>query len=88
MNRRFSQKSSRSRLSTAENRLVTITRALVRSARLIVVDEPTAALSMAESERLFGIIRELSRSGIAVLYVEIGWTPVRDFDPITRSNTT
>ncbi len=56
-------------LSTAENWLVSITRALVRNARLIVMDEPTAALSMAESERLFGIIRELSRSGIAVLYV-------------------
>ena len=56
-------------LSTAENWLINITRALVRNARLIVMDEPTAALSMAESERLFGIIRELGRSGIAVLYV-------------------
>ena len=41
----------------------------MRNARLIVMDEPTAALSTAESERLFGIIRELSKSGIAVLYV-------------------
>jgi ABC-type sugar transport system ATPase subunit len=56
-------------LSTAENWLINITRALVRKARLIVMDEPTAALSSAESERLFGIIRELSSSGIAVLYV-------------------
>ena len=56
-------------LSTAENWLINITRALVRNARLIVMDEPTAALSTAESERLFGIIRELSKSGIAVLYV-------------------
>jgi ABC-type sugar transport system ATPase subunit len=56
-------------LSTAENWLINITRALVRKARLIVMDEPTAALSSAESERLFGIIRELSKSGIAVLYV-------------------
>jgi ABC-type sugar transport system ATPase subunit len=56
-------------LSTAENWLINITRALVRNARLIVMDEPTAALSTAESERLFGIIRELSSSGIAVLYV-------------------
>jgi ribose transport system ATP-binding protein/rhamnose transport system ATP-binding protein len=56
-------------LSTAENWLINITRALVRKARLIVMDEPTAALATAESERLFGIIRELSKSGIAVLYV-------------------
>ena len=56
-------------LSTAENWLINITRALVRKARLIVMDEPTAALSAAESERLFGIIRDLRQSGVAVLYV-------------------
>jgi ribose transport system ATP-binding protein len=56
-------------LSTAENWLINITRALVRKARLIVMDEPTAALSTAESERLFSIIRDLRRSGVAVLYV-------------------
>ena len=40
-------------LSTAENWLINIARALVRKSRLIVMDEPTAALSAAESERLF-----------------------------------
>ena len=56
-------------LSTAENWLITICRALVRKARLIVMDEPTASLSAAESERLFAIIDDLARSGVAVLYV-------------------
>ena len=56
-------------LSTAENWLINITRALVHKARLIVMDEPTAALSAAESERLFSIIRDLQRSGVAILYV-------------------
>ena len=56
-------------LSTAENWLISIARALVRKSRLIVMDEPTAALSVAESERLFAIIRSLSDSGVAVLYV-------------------
>jgi ribose transport system ATP-binding protein len=56
-------------LSTAENWLINITRALVRKSRLIVMDEPTAALSPAESERLFAIIRDLRRSGVSVLYV-------------------
>ncbi len=56
-------------LSTAENWLINITRALVRKSRLIVMDEPTAALSPAESERLFAIIRDLRQSGVAVLYV-------------------
>ena len=40
-------------LSTAENWLINICRALVRKARLIVMDEPTASLSASESERLF-----------------------------------
>lgn len=56
-------------LSTAENWLINICRALVRKSRLIVMDEPTASLSAGESEKLFTIIRDLSRSGVAVLYV-------------------
>ncbi len=56
-------------LSTAENWLINICRALIRKARLIVMDEPTASLSAAESEKLFAIITDLSRSGVAVLYV-------------------
>ena len=56
-------------LSTAENWLINITRALVRKARLIVMDEPTASLSAGECQKLFAIIRDLSASGVAVLYV-------------------
>ena len=56
-------------LSTAENWLINICRALVRRARLIVMDEPTASLSAAESDKLFAIVRDLSASGVAVLYV-------------------
>ena len=56
-------------LSTAENWLINICRALIRKARLIVMDEPTASLSASECETLFGIVEDLSRSGVAVLYV-------------------
>ncbi len=56
-------------LSAAENWLINICRALIRKARLIVMDEPTASLSTHESERLFAIIADLSKSGVAVLYV-------------------
>ena len=56
-------------LSTAEKWLINIARALVRKARLIVMDEPTASLSAAEGEKLFRIVEDLSRSGVAVLYV-------------------
>lgn len=57
------------RLSTSENWLISICRALVHDARLIVMDEPTASLSTAESGRLFDIVRDLSQSGVAILYV-------------------
>jgi ribose transport system ATP-binding protein len=57
------------RLSAAEQWLISICRALARKARLIVMDEPTASLSAPEAERLFGIVRSLSASGVAVLYV-------------------
>ena len=56
-------------LSTSENWLISICRALVHEARLIVMDEPTASLSAAESTRLFDIVRDLSSSGVAILYV-------------------
>ena len=56
-------------LPAAENWLISICRALIRKARLIVMDEPTASLSAGESERLFAIVEELARSGVAVLYV-------------------
>jgi ribose transport system ATP-binding protein len=58
-----------SELSTAERWLVSICRALVRKCRLLVMDEPTASLSVREAERLYTIVRELSKSGVAVLYI-------------------
>ncbi len=56
-------------LSVADQWLVSIGRSIVRKARLIAMDEPTASLSAAESERLFKVVRELSDDGISILYV-------------------
>jgi len=56
-------------LAPAENWLINICRALIRKARLIVMDEPTASLSSGEGEKLFAIIEGLARSGVAILYV-------------------
>lgn len=56
-------------LSVANQWLVSIGRSIVRKARLIAMDEPTASLSAAESERLFRVVRELSDDGISILYV-------------------
>jgi ABC-type sugar transport system ATPase subunit len=58
-----------SELSVAERWLVMIAKALARDATLIAMDEPTASLSGPEAEKLFSIIRDLSRHGVAILYV-------------------
>ncbi|MFM7035581.1 MAG: sugar ABC transporter ATP-binding protein [Planctomycetia bacterium] len=57
------------RLPTASQQLVEIARALACNARVIVMDEPTAALSEAEAGRLFEIVRDLRARGIAVVYI-------------------
>ncbi len=56
-------------LSVAEQQLVEIARALSMKSRLIVMDEPTSALSRAEVEKLFAIIRSLQRDGISTIFV-------------------
>jgi ribose transport system ATP-binding protein len=58
-----------SELSVAERGLVAIGRALIGEARLVSMDEPTAALSDAECEQLFGLVAELTAAGVAVVYV-------------------
>jgi len=65
----FSLDTPTSELSTAEQWMLSIGRALIRRARLIAMDEPTASLSAEESERLFRVVRELASDGIAILYV-------------------
>ena len=56
-------------LSVAEMQTVEISKALARRADLIIMDEPTSALSERESERLFAVIADLKRRGIAVIYI-------------------
>jgi ABC-type sugar transport system ATPase subunit len=56
-------------LSVAEQQLVEIARALSMAARILILDEPTAVLSLAEQDNLFAIIRRLKAEGMLVLYV-------------------
>jgi simple sugar transport system ATP-binding protein len=56
-------------LSVADKQLVAICRALASKARLIVMDEPTTALTEREVRSLLAIIRRLSADGVAVLFV-------------------
>jgi ABC-type sugar transport system ATPase subunit len=56
-------------LPMAERQLVEIAKALSLHPRVLLLDEPTSALSEPEARRLFAIIRELKNSGVAVIYV-------------------
>jgi rhamnose transport system ATP-binding protein len=56
-------------LRMAEQQLVEIARALGASARILVMDEPTAALSEREAGHLLGVVRDLRASGVGILYV-------------------
>jgi inositol transport system ATP-binding protein len=56
-------------LSVAEQQMVEIARALSMKSRLIVMDEPTSALSSTEVEKLFRIVRELKAHGLSIIFV-------------------
>jgi len=56
-------------LSVADKQLVAISRALMSDAKLIIMDEPTTALTSKEVDALFGIILDLKARGISTLFV-------------------
>jgi len=58
-----------STLRVGERQIIEIARALSRSARLLILDEPTAALSHHETERLFTFVRRLRDQGVAIIYI-------------------
>ncbi|SEF23870.1 ribose transport system ATP-binding protein [Amycolatopsis pretoriensis] len=57
------------KLSAAGQQLVSMARALAHDARLLVMDEPTAALAGEEVDNLFRIVGELTADGVAVVYI-------------------
>ncbi|MBC8447346.1 MAG: sugar ABC transporter ATP-binding protein [Chloroflexi bacterium] len=56
-------------LSVGDQQLVAICRALTHDVRLVIMDEPTAALTKKEVEALFGVVKDLQAKGIATLFV-------------------
>ncbi|HUI94142.1 MAG TPA: sugar ABC transporter ATP-binding protein [Xanthobacteraceae bacterium] len=57
------------RLGVAQQQMVEIAKALSQEARILVMDEPTAALSERETERLFAMIARLKAQGVAIVYI-------------------
>jgi ribose transport system ATP-binding protein len=56
-------------LSTASQQLIEIAKALALNARLLILDEPTAALGGAETEALFEQVRKLRAEGVGIIYI-------------------
>ncbi|MDB6126459.1 MAG: Monosaccharide-transporting ATPase [Verrucomicrobia bacterium] len=69
LNAGFSARVRARELSIANQQLVEIARSLRCGGRVMVMDEPTAALSERESERLFGVIAQLRAAGAAIIYI-------------------
>jgi len=57
------------RLSIGMQQMVEIARAVAENARILVLDEPTASLSQSEAERLFTLVEEMRRDGMALAYI-------------------
>ena len=58
-----------STLSVAQKQIIEIARAASSGASIIIMDEPTAALSEREVERLFTVIRRLRENNVTVIYI-------------------
>jgi ABC-type sugar transport system ATPase subunit len=57
------------RLSAGERQLVEIARTLALPPRMLILDEPTTSLSAREAERLFALVNQLRRDGLAIIYI-------------------
>ena len=58
-----------SKLSVAKKQLIEIVRCITSGANIIILDEPTAALSETETKKLFIILNELKQKGITIVYI-------------------
>jgi inositol transport system ATP-binding protein len=56
-------------LSIAEMQLIEIAKAISNHAKVIIMDEPTSALSDKESELLFKLINDLKSKGVGIIYI-------------------
>jgi ribose transport system ATP-binding protein len=56
-------------LSIAEQQMVEIARALIRTPKVLIMDEPTSSLTQVDTENLFGAIHRLRDRGVSIIYI-------------------
>lgn len=56
-------------LSIANRQIIELTKAMIRNAKVVVMDEPTAAITLAEQEKLYKVVKQLKDSGVTVIYI-------------------
>ena len=66
---RFQPSTPASELSLADQQLMEIAKALSTNVRLLILDEPTSSLTLAETRRLLDVIRRLRADGVAILFI-------------------
>jgi D-xylose transport system ATP-binding protein len=58
-----------SSLSGGQRQTVAIARSVLRNSKLVILDEPTAALGVAQTEQVLNLVRRLADSGVAVIII-------------------
>lgn len=66
-----------SSLTTGQCQIVELLKALMRKAKIIVMDEPTSSLSEGEASRLFEIVKQLRSQGLTIIYISHRMEEVR-----------
>lgn len=66
---RFQPSTLASELSLADQQLMEIAKALSTNVRLLILDEPTSSLTLAETQRLLDVVRRLREDGVAILFI-------------------
>ena len=69
LNADFNSRALMGNLSVAQQQMVEIAKALSLNARIIIMDEPTAALTKRESEELYRITRKLRDEGVSIIFI-------------------
>ena len=65
----LSSRTPLSKLSIAQQQLVEIARSISAGARILIMDEPTSSLTLTETRRLLGMVRDLKAHGVSIIYI-------------------